>query len=313
MSSSRRFPIGWPAERPASPVRRAAVDIGTNSTRLLIAEIDAAGILPLCYREQLTRLGAGLKVDNRLFEAAMEGVLRALQQFEALIEKNSVERVRLFATSAVRDAENGAELLQRIRREIGRECRLLSGVEEARLTFLGMRGDLPQGRVLIADVGGGSTELVRAVDGRMTSLVSIDIGSSRMTDRFLIGDPPAAAEIDALRAAVRSALRRRRGPLDALVASGGTASALALIDAGGVGDPFELHGRRLTRQRLYELTAELCAQRAAERAAMFNIAPERAKVMAAGAVIYEEILDHFGTESMIISLRDALFGAVIEE
>ena len=298
------------------PARRAAVDIGTNSTRLLLAHLRNGAIAPLVYQERLTRLGEGLQADGLLSEAAMTRVLHALHEYrETMVRFGAVDDVRLFATSATRDAANRDDFLQKIEAQTGWRCRVLTGDQEARLTFLGIAGDLsPQERALICDVGGGSTEFIFTDGRKMMHAASIDVGSSRMTQRYLHADPPAAGEIEALRAFVRAQLAPTAAGAETLVASGGTAFSLALMDLQQpITQPWAAHGHLLTRTNLSRLTERLTAASQAQRRDMIGLHPQRAGVITAGAIIYQEILAHFRLSSMRVSLQDILFGVLTEE
>lgn len=294
---------------------RAAVDIGTNSTRLLIAALVDGRLTPLDYQERLTRLGEGLQADGRLDEAAMTRVIDALRAYrETIVRLGAGKDVRLFATSATRDAANRDPFLQKIEAQTGWRVRVLSGDEEARLTFAGIADDLaPQEHALICDVGGGSTELIFTDGRKMMHAVSIDVGSSRMTRRFLHGDPPTSGEVEALRAFVRAHLPMAAGG-ETMVASGGTAFTLALMDLRQpITQPWAAHGHRLTQTKLGRLTERLTAATQAQRRKMVGLHPQRAEVMAAGAIIYQEIMAHFHQSLMRVSLKDILFGVLKEE
>lgn len=302
---------------PRQLLRPAAVDIGTNSTRLLIADVDDNGrVLPVFYQEALTRLGAGFLEDGSLDAAAVQRVAEAVSTFSSKAKTMAASEVRLFATSAVRDAANREEVVRQIRQQSGEECVVLSGEEEARLTFLGAASGIDwKGRWVLCDVGGGSTEIIVAEDGTMSSFASLQLGSSRETRRFFRTDPPTPDEQQALRRHARSVLRSLP-PLGAelLVASGGTAyTAAVLCEKGDVSDPFALEGREVHREELDDLITKVMRKPLSERRELPGLPAERAEVLPAGLLIYREMMDFFGVQKLMITLRDALFGAVLEK
>ncbi|MDZ7346042.1 MAG: Ppx/GppA family phosphatase, partial [candidate division KSB1 bacterium] len=220
------------------------------------------------------------------------------------------------ATGAARDAVNRDEVVRQIRQQSGTECFVLSGEEEARLTFLGAASGIDwKGRWVLCDVGGGSTEIIAGEDRAMLSSVSLQLGSSRETRRFFHTDPPTHDEQQALRQHVRSVLGALP-PLCAglLVASGGTAyTAAVLCEKSAVADPFEVEGREVRREELEDLIIKVIRKALSERRAMPGLPSERAEVLPAGLLIYREMMDFFGVQKLKITLRDALFGAVLEK
>jgi exopolyphosphatase/guanosine-5'-triphosphate,3'-diphosphate pyrophosphatase len=191
--------------------RVAAVDLGTNSTRLLVADVDGGALDEVERRLQITRLGEGVDAGRRLLPQAVARVRSCLDAYERAIEAHGVESVLAVATSAVRDAENGEAFLAEIESTYGFATRVLTGDEEALLTFRGVTAgrSLGEGTVIV-DIGGGSTELILGGSEGVAFHLSLDLGCVRMTERFLHSDPPAAKELAACASAVRSALRARR-------------------------------------------------------------------------------------------------------
>lgn len=293
---------------------KASIDIGTNSTRLLVVDAQANGFVDIIEEhERVTRLGDELSPLGALAPAPMQRVMTALQQYRRVIEARGIDDVRVMATSATRAAPNRDSFLQLILQETGWRCRVLSGAEEARLSFLGAISDLEEaGDVLVCDLGGGSTEFIFAHDETMRSL---DVGSNRLTKKFLRSDPPTKDEIDALiqftQAQLQSSLGRRS--VSDTVAVGGTAMTLALMDSRTpLQDARRAHHYRLTRRRLGQLIRRL-SRPAAELATIVGLHPRRADVILAGALILDVILDFVGCESALISRRDLLYGIFIEE
>jgi exopolyphosphatase/guanosine-5'-triphosphate,3'-diphosphate pyrophosphatase len=281
----------------------AAVDLGTNTTRLLVADVDGRSLRELHRETRITRLGEGVDERRRLLPVPVARVRNALSDYRRTAEALGAERTLLVATSAVRDAENGEAFLGEIEWSYGFATRLLLGDEEAQLTRRGVGTTGPG--TLIVDVGGGSTELV--LDDRH---VSLDVGSVRFTERFLPGDPPTRAELDACAAAVHEALPEL-GPSDA-VAVAGTATTLAALDLGlDAYDRERVHGHRLTLAGARAQLERLAALPVAERRNVAALEPERAPVIVAGAIVLVETLARYGLESALVSERDILDGAAL--
>ncbi|HSP73326.1 MAG TPA: exopolyphosphatase, partial [Gaiellaceae bacterium] len=241
--------------------RVAAVDLGTNSTRLLVADVVDGRVEELLRQTEITGLGEGVDERRRLLPVAIARVRNVLTDFRREAERLGAERTLAIATSAVRDAENGEAFLGEVEWSYGFATRLLSGDEEAAATLRGIRAgiELPAGAVVL-DVGGGSTELI--ADG---FAVSLDIGSVRLTERFLRSDPPTEAELEAAAEAVRALLPERG--FTAAVGVAGTATTLAALDLGFY-DQEQVHGHRLRRATVEELTGRLASLTTAERRAL---------------------------------------------
>ena len=300
--------------------RVAVVDIGTNSTRLLVAEVDAraGGLRELDRRSIVTRLGEGVDATGALGEAPRERVFAVLEEYAAVIAEHGARASTAVMTSAVRDASNGAQFATAVRERHGLEGRTLSGDEEARLTFLGAtaaRHPSAGERLLVIDIGGGSTELVIGADREVAFHVSTQVGVVRHSERHLASDPPTAEELDALAvdagpalaAAVPDAERER---VTAAVAVAGTATQCARIDLAG--RPGELEGHRLSTAKLDALLERLAALALEERRAVPGLDPARAPTIVAGVVILTRALAAFGLDEVEVSDRDILWGAAIE-
>ncbi|RKQ91650.1 exopolyphosphatase/guanosine-5'-triphosphate,3'-diphosphate pyrophosphatase [Solirubrobacter pauli] len=279
--------------------RVAAVDIGTNSTRLLITDGTR--------RSTVTRLGEGVDATGRLGEAPMQRVLDVLADYARLIGDAPAAAVM---TSAVRDAENGAAFAARVHEALGFPARILSGDEEAELTFTGataQRDD--RGPVLVIDIGGGSTELVIGEAGRITFHVSTQIGVVRHGERHLRSDPPAAAELAALRADIR--LPDHPAATRA-IAVAGTPTQCAAIDLGlEEYDPERIEGHVLTRTRLEALYADLASKPLTELRKTRGLDPARAPVIVAGIAILLEVMGSFGLDQVEASEHDILYGLAL--
>jgi exopolyphosphatase/guanosine-5'-triphosphate,3'-diphosphate pyrophosphatase len=297
-------------------VRVAVVDIGTNSTRLLIAEPDGDGLRELERRSEVTRLGEGVDRTGELGEEPQARVFTVLAQYAAQIAEHEAERTTAVMTSAVRDASNGPEFAERVRREHGLEGRTLSGDEEAQLTFRGATATREPGGgpLLVVDIGGGSTELVVGEDGEVSFHVSTQNGVVRHTERHLHDDPPTREQMDALSQAVRADFERHaRTGVQAAIAVAGTPTSCAAIDLGiEPYDPSRVEGHELSVERLGELRDRLAALPLAKRRKVPGMHPDRAPTIVAGVLILIEALNAFGLGHVRVSERDILWGAALE-
>jgi exopolyphosphatase/guanosine-5'-triphosphate,3'-diphosphate pyrophosphatase len=299
----------------AGPV--AALDFGTNSTRLLIVDADGQ---PLERLMRITRLGQGVDRTGRLSEEAMRRTLEVLVEFRGVIDNFAVTRCRATATSAARDADNADEFARRVAQVLGAAPEVLQGAEEARLTYVGATTELhlTEGRCLVIDVGGGSTELVGG-DPRDLRAVSLEMGCVRVTERFIEHDPPSPAELQAARAYVRALVTGalEEAPELALTARligvAGTVSALVRLEAGLVHyDRSKIHHARLSLASVEHMLGELASvslQRRLERPAL---EPERADVIIGGACVLAEAMEVLGFDCLTASESDLLDGVAAE-
>jgi exopolyphosphatase/guanosine-5'-triphosphate,3'-diphosphate pyrophosphatase len=299
-------------------MRVAVVDIGTNSTRLLVAEVDGGRVREIERRTTITRLGEGVDRSGRLAEAAMERVIAVCKEYARAIRGHAPERTVAVLTSAVRDADNGASFERALRDRFGFEARTISGDEEARLTYLGATSarDYPS-PLLVVDIGGGSTEFVVGDDREVAFHVSTQAGSVRQTERNLRSDPPADGEIERCAAEVRHEIERhvpddvRRAPADG-VAVAGTPTSFAAIDQRlEPYDPERVDGYRLTRAVCERILRDLAAIPLAERREVPGLHPDRAPTIIAGGVILIESMRAFGLESIEVSEHDILEGSAL--
>ena len=289
--------------------RVAAVDLGTNSTRLLVADVAGDRLTEIVRRLTITRLGEGVDGRRRLLPLPITRVRNCLSDYRREIESHGATRTLAIATSAVRDAENGEAFLGEIEWSYGFVTQLLDGASEASLMTRGVSAGRPAlESTLLVDIGGGSTELVLCSSGAVASATSIDVGCVRLTERFLRSDPPAAPELAAAAAYVRALLPT----LDASSAIGvaGTVTTLATLDlALAAYDPKRTHGHHVTRTAVTEHLARLAGMTEEERLRVAGIEPGRAPVIVAGLVILLEILDAYGLAEIEVSERDILHGA----
>jgi exopolyphosphatase/guanosine-5'-triphosphate,3'-diphosphate pyrophosphatase len=285
-------------------VRVAAIDLGTNTTRLLVADV-VDGDLSEVHREtRITRLGEGVDARKRLLPVAIARVRNALSDYRRVLESLGAERALLVATSAVRDAENGEAFLGEIEWSYAFATQLVSGDEEAELT---RRGVQPPSDALVLDLGGGSTELL--VD---EFHVSLDMGSVRFTERFVSTDPPTRDEVDACARAVRALLDELDVAPQRAIGVAGTVTTLAALDLGlDAYDRERVDGHRLSLEGARAQLDRLAALPLEQRREVPALEPERAPVIVAGAVILTETLAHFGLDAIEVSERDILDGIAL--
>jgi len=299
----------------------AVVDIGSNSTRLLIADRDGDRINELVRRSEVTRLGAGVDADGRLRQDAMERVFHTLDGYRAEIDAHGVERGVAVLTSAVRDSANGQEFAETVRERYGLEPHVLSGDDEARLTYLGATSERdPADRTptLELDIGGGSTELVIGHGHEVVFHVSTQAGVVRQTERHIHHDPPTEAEMDELAEDVRGILAAavpadRREAVAHAIGVAGTATSLAAIAQEL--DPYDadkVHGYLLSAAECEAILGRLSKMTLEERRHVPGLHPGRAPTIVAGTIIFREVLALFGLDQIEISEHDILRGAALE-
>jgi len=292
-------------------MRVAAIDLGTNSTRLLVADVVDGQVTEIVRRLAITRLGEGVDERPVLRPAAIARVMSVVADYRREAEELGAERVLATATSAVRDADNGEAFLAEIGKAHRFTTRLLSGTEEAELTLRGVTSDRPlEPDTLVADIGGGSTELVLGGPDGVSSSTSLQLGCLRMTERFLAADPPTADQLEACAAHVRSCLP----PLSPARAVGvaGTVTTLAAIDLGlETHDAERIHGHVLGRDAVEESFLRLASLPLGDRERVTGLEPARAPVIVAGVAVLREILDAASLDAIEASERDILTGAAL--
>jgi exopolyphosphatase / guanosine-5'-triphosphate,3'-diphosphate pyrophosphatase len=300
-------------------VRVAVVDIGSNSTRLLIADVGAGTLQEVERRSIVTRLGEGVDATGALGDAPQARVFAVLDEYTAAMDAAGCERRSAVLTSAVRDAANGPAFTAAVRQRYGLEARTLTGDEEARLTFrgatAGREGDDAGAPLLVVDIGGGSTELVVGTTGEVGFHVSTQAGVVRHTERHLPSDPPTSAELAALTADASGVLSAGvpgevRAQVARAVAVAGTATYAAAIDLGSE-DGTGIEGHELTRDALEAQLARLAALPLAERREVVGLHPDRAPTMVAGVALLLCVLDVFGLDRIGVSERDILWGVAL--
>lgn len=289
--------------------RVAAIDIGTNSTRLLVADVEDGMVTERDRRLEITRLGEGVDERRILLPQAIARVRNVLADYRKTAEEADAARTLAFATSAVRDAENGEAFLGEVEWSYGFSTRLLTGDEEALLTFRGVSaGREVAPATLVVDVGGGSTELILGSREGVAFHASLDLGCVRLTERFGLDFEACAAHVrDTLADRLPTELRP-----EAAIGVAGTVTTLATLDLGlDEEDPELVHGHRLAATTVAEQTGRLEAMTVEEIRALRGMHPDRAPVITAGAVVVRETLAHFALAALEVSEHDIMHGAAL--
>jgi exopolyphosphatase/guanosine-5'-triphosphate,3'-diphosphate pyrophosphatase len=309
---------GDEAEISDAAMRVGVVDIGTNSTRLLIADVDGARVDEVERRTTVTNLGRGVEHTGSLCSDAVDDVCRVIGDYKARYEELGAERTMAFTTSAVRDAVNGDAFIAELRERFGLEARLLSGEEEARLTYLGATAGRAGGEATVVfDIGGGSTELVVGRDGDVSFHTSLQAGTIRHSERHLTGDPPQPHELEELADDIRGLIGEaladgpEQGRLHA-IAVAGTPTSLAAIDQEL--EPYDserVHGYRLGLAPIQRMLSRLASLPLTERLRVPGLHPGRAPTIVAGAVILVQVMRAFGIDEVEVSERDILHGSAM--
>ncbi len=293
--------------------RVAVIDIGTNSILLLVAEKAPGGRLrPVADFSEITRLGEGIDSSGTLAPPAVQRSLEAVRGFAERARELRADRIRAIGTSALRDASNAADFTAPAQEIIGTPVQVVSGEEEARLSWLSVVTDdslhlTPP--VAVADVGGGSTEIIRGDEASPFCAQSIDIGAVRLTERYLTGDPPDAESVERARSAAEGSLRSRIGDIRAagMAGIGGTIVNIARI-LRGTGDHTAVHGSIVSRREISDLIGRLAGMTLTARREVPGLEAKRADVIVGGAIVFEALLGILGHESITVSIRGARFG-----
>jgi exopolyphosphatase/guanosine-5'-triphosphate,3'-diphosphate pyrophosphatase len=310
--------------------RVAAIDCGTNSLRLLIADVDprAGRLDDVDRRMEIVRLGQGVDATGRLAPEALSRTFRVLEDYAGTIQRASAGLVRMVATSATRDAENAAEFVAGVTKILGVAPEVLSGDEEARLSFTGATAELqpdaaqrlpePAPPYLVVDIGGGSTEFVVGAEepdaARPAAALSVDIGCVRLTERHLHDDPPQSGQIAAATADVDAALDvvAAKVPVAGartLIGLAGSVTTVAGIALGLPGyDPAKIHHTVIPAAQVHEVTTDLLGQTREQRAAIPVMHPGRVDVIGGGALVLDRVMARFGFAQVMVSEHDILDG-----
>lgn len=287
---------------------RAVIDVGSNTIHLLVGGVEGGAVIPVAGEKISARLGSGVGKSGRIEEARMLVAAEAIKLFARLAAFNGACETAVLATSAVREAANACELIDLVGAEAGLEMRLISGEEEAFLGFRGAISALEPGflredkKALVVDLGGGSAQLILGdAQGGLTEQISLPLGTNRLTERYVEHDPPRPEELEALREAVLEVLPEWDLPDDAVVvAIGGSARAIMRLDRS-----------QITRERLAELAAEVCAKPSAALARDEGLDPERARVLPAAITTLASLLEHVGKPSLTVARGGIREGAIL--
>ncbi len=307
------------------PVRRAVIDVGTNSVKLLVADVEAHSITPIFEESEQTRLGRGFYETHRLKHDAIVDTAEAVAQFAAIARLKDAVSLRAIATSAARDAKNQQELLDAIKKACGLEVEIISGEHEADLVYRGVRSDpnLAGQRLLILDVGGGSSEFMIGESEHPEFIHSFPLGSVRLLEYMPPSDPPTSAELQRCRTHVHSffaeyvhnvvgPLLKQREPLR-FIGTGGTATILARMEYAL--DKYhrdEIEGAVITLVSVRKWMEKLWSMPLRERKNITGLPKKRADVILTGMAIYEAVLQEFGFTELQASTRGLRFAAVLE-
>jgi exopolyphosphatase/guanosine-5'-triphosphate,3'-diphosphate pyrophosphatase len=303
------------------PVRVAVVDIGSNSTRLLIADVDPADgtVTERLRRSQVTRLGHGVDATGSLDKDSVGRTWRVLVEYRKAIDEHDCEANLAVLTSAVRDASNGAEFAERVRTELSLDAKVLTGDEEAQLTFLGAMAGRPPAEepTVVIDIGGGSTEFVVGTGRSADFHVSTHAGVVRMSERHIHSDPPATEDLQALSADTRQVFlseipEDQRTAVSAGIAVAGTATSAASIEQElDPYDPSKVHGYKLLLASVELLLARLAEMTEQERREVVGLHPDRAPTIVAGMVLLSQAMIVMGLEEVEVSEHDILYGGAL--
>ena len=296
-------------------MKLGALDVGSNTVLMLVAEATPpATVTKIAELSRITRLGRGVDANGALDPEAAARTLETIDEFAARARELGAERILAVATAALRDARDGPEFIARVKQRAGVELEIVSGESEARLAWLaairGLKLD-PAARLLVVDIGGGSTELIRSAPGGAPTLISLQLGSVRLTERIVRHDPPTAREAADLRLACDEALRALGGDFtpSVMVGIAGTVTTVCAVALGLKHyDAAIVHGYRLTLNQTLGALARFGAVPLAERRQLPGLEPGRADVIFAGAAILERVMAHFGLSEVIVSDQGVRWG-----
>jgi exopolyphosphatase / guanosine-5'-triphosphate,3'-diphosphate pyrophosphatase len=301
-----------------NPQRVAVIDIGSNSTRLLVADVDG-GVRVLERQSRVTRLGRGVDLSGQLSDEAIEAACEAIADYVEICRESGAEQVAAIATSAVRDASNGSAFIAELRERFAFSARVLDGEEEARLTYRGATSErVPTTPTLVIDIGGGSTEMIVGTGTEIAFHASLQAGVVRHTERHIPGDPPAAVELEVLAGDVKTLIEEALdGHSEARAAAGiavaGTPTSLAAVELElEPYDPIRVHGHVLSLETIQRLLSQFASAPLAERVAIPGLHPDRAPTIIAGCIILIEAMRAFSLERIQVSEHDILYGMALE-
>jgi exopolyphosphatase/guanosine-5'-triphosphate,3'-diphosphate pyrophosphatase len=296
--------------------RVAVIDIGSNSTRLLVADVADGRVSPVERRSTVTRLGRGVDLSGQLAAEAIDATCAAIGPYVVTLRELGAEKMDAIATSAVRDATNGSAFVAELRERFALSARVLDGDEEARMTYLGATSEhSPEVPTLVIDIGGGSTELIVGEGREAEWHVSLQAGVGRHTERHLVDDPPTPVELEALASDLRGLIETARAQAPeaaAGIAVAGTPTSLAAIELELVPyDPQKIHGHVLELPSIQRMLSRLAATPLERRKEIPGLHADRAPTIVAGVVTLVETMRAFDLERLTVSEHDILYGAAI--
>jgi exopolyphosphatase/guanosine-5'-triphosphate,3'-diphosphate pyrophosphatase len=301
---------------PENSKRVAVIDVGTNSARLLVADVEGGRVSPVERRSRVTRLGRGVDLSGRLSAEAIEDACEAIGDYVAVVGELDTEATDAIATSAVRDSANGSAFVAELRERFALSARVLDGEEEARLTYLGATSEhVPTEPMLVIDIGGGSTEMIVGTGAEVAFHTSLQAGVVRHSERHISSDPPTAVELESLAADARGLIEAAVGAgieVGAGIAVAGTPTSLAAIELQlEPYDPTRVHGHVLRLPAIQRMLSQLASAPLSERAGIVGMHPDRAPTIVAGVVILVEAMRAFGLDRITVSEHDILYGAAL--
>jgi exopolyphosphatase/guanosine-5'-triphosphate,3'-diphosphate pyrophosphatase len=303
------------------PVKLASIDIGTNSTLLLVAEYDGTELYPIVNRAEITRLGQAVNKTRRLAPEAAERTFKVLSRYKELCNRHDVAHVSIGGTSALRDAANGQDFLDRVHDELGWDIQVLTGNLEAELTFLSTSNEFDEihSDYLVADIGGGSTEFIHGDKKHIHFKKSVDFGTVRFTEKFIRHDPPTDQEIENLRQAVQESVHSNLEQLKIspdntiFIGVAGTVTTLQAVEQEMTEyNESMIHRSQLSQAQVEALFEKFCSLPLKKRKKLPGLQPQRADVIIAGNIIVQEIMKHFAFSSMYISDRGVRYGLMYD-
>ncbi len=297
--------------------RIAVIDLGTNTCKLLIAESDGTDLTAVVEETRVVRLGENVDATGELTPAAMDRTAGVFEEYKSIIDANDCKEVRCVGTSAFRDAENQQVLNDRLTRSTGLTVKALSGEDEARLVAEAVQNSFPftDGRRVIVDIGGGSTEIMIENNGALERFISLSIGAVRLTERLLHSDPPTAEEIRSAQLPIIEAFKLiiAGDPADKMVSVGGTATTFITMAEGmETYDHQRVHGSTLTREVLMEQMTRCATVPLAERIQIVGLHPGRAEIIIAGGLIQVSLMAYFGMSEILVSDRGLRWGVAAQ-
>jgi exopolyphosphatase/guanosine-5'-triphosphate,3'-diphosphate pyrophosphatase len=296
--------------------RVAVIDVGTNSTRLLVADVEGGRVSPVDRRSTVTRLGRGVDLSGHLAHEAIEDVCTAIGGYVGILQELGAETVDVIATSAVRDADNGSAFIAELRERFALSARVLDGEEEARATYLGATSEQPPSEpTLVIDIGGGSTELIVGTGSEISFHDSLQAGVVRHSERYITSDPPTAGELEALAKDVRSLILASVGEgieAEHGIAVAGTPTSLAAVEMElEPYDPSRVHGHVLALPAIQRMLSQLASAPLSERVEIPGLHPDRAPTIVAGVVVLIEGMRTFDLAEITVSEHDILYGTAL--